>query len=218
MGIYRRLSRHFGPMHWWPGDTPFEVCIGAILTQNTAWTNVTRAIDSLREEGLLRPRALRAVPPKRLEDLLRPTGYFRVKARRLRAFLDFLFARYRGSLTRMFRTPRGQLREELLGVPGIGPETADSILLYAGGKPEFVVDAYTRRIFARHLFLDEGATYDETKTLFVDAIPRDVALYNEYHALIVKLGKEHCRPRPRCEGCPLEDLPRHVSCTRSEDV
>jgi endonuclease-3 related protein len=218
MGIYRRLSRHFGPMHWWPGDTPFEICVGAILTQNTSWTNVSRAIERLKEEGLLDPRTLRSLHREGLEELLRPTGYFRVKARRLASFLDFLFERYRGSLPRMFQTPRERLREELLGVSGIGPETADSILLYAGEKPEFVVDAYTRRIFARHLFLDEGATYDETKALFVQAIPRDVGLYNEYHALIVNLGKEHCRVRPRCEGCPLEDLPRHVSCTPSEDV
>lgn len=210
MEIYRTLARHFGPMHWWPGDTPFEVIVGAILTQNTAWRNVSTAIANLKAAGALTPRGLRQVSGARLARLIRPSGYFRVKARRLRSFLDFLFGRYGGSVARMLRTPLPRLREELLGVTGIGPETADSILLYAGGKPTFVVDAYTRRVFHRHTFLPRDASYDETKALFERHLPVDVPLYNEYHALIVNVGKEFCRPRPRCRGCPLEGHPHRV--------
>lgn len=208
--IYRALSRHFGPMHWWPGETPFEVIVGAILTQNTAWRNVAKAIDNLRAARALSPRGLRRLSEARLARLVRPSGYFRVKSRRLRSFLDFLFRRYGGSLTRMFRTPLPRLREELLGVSGIGPETADSILLYAGGLPTFVVDAYTRRVLQRHLLLPEDASYEETQSLFERNLPVDVPLYNEYHALIVNVGKEFCRPRPRCGGCPLEGHPHRA--------
>lgn len=212
--IYRTLSRHFGPMRWWPGDTPFEVVVGAILTQNTSWKNVSVAIHNLKKARALTPRGLRRLSPTALERLIRPSGYFRVKARRLRSFLDFLFRRYRGNLSRMFRIPLAELREELLGVNGIGPETADSILLYAGELPTFVVDAYTRRIFHRHLLLKENGTYDETKRLFQENLPVDVRLYNEYHALIVNLGKDYCRPRPRCEDCPIEGLPHRIPPSR----
>ena len=208
--IYRKLSSHFGPMKWWPGDTPFEMIVGAILTQNTAWRNVVQAIRNLKEARALSPRALRGLSEAKLARLIRPSGYFRVKARRLRSFIDFLFERHQGSLARMFRRPLPKLREELLGVSGIGPETADSILLYAGGMPSFVVDTYTRRVFGRHYFLGEDASYEEMKSLFEESLPVDVPLYNEYHALIVNLGKDYCRPRPRCEGCPLEGLPHRT--------
>ncbi|MCZ6602117.1 MAG: endonuclease III domain-containing protein [Planctomycetota bacterium] len=208
--IYRKLSSHFGPMNWWPGDTPFEMIVGAILTQNTAWRNVVLAIRNLKEARALSPRALRGLSEAKVARLIRPSGYFRVKARRLRSFIDFLYERHQGSLARMFRRPLPQLREELLGVSGIGPETADSILLYAGGMPSFVVDAYTRRVFGRHYFLGEDASYEETKSLFEENLPVDVPLFNEYHALIVNLGKDFCRPRPRCEGCPLEGLPHRT--------
>lgn len=203
-GIYGTLARHYGPMNWWPGETPFEVIVGAILTQNTSWRGASRAIENLKQARAMSPRGLRRLAPAKLARLIRPSGYFRLKARRLRSFLDFLFGGYGGSLARMFRTPRDRLRDELLRVSGIGPETADSILLYAGGMPTFVVDAYTRRVFHRHYLLPESATYDQTKALFEAHLPVDVDLYNEYHALIVNLGKDYCKPRPKCRGCPLE--------------
>jgi endonuclease-3 related protein len=163
--VFTLLSRHFGPQRWWPGDTPFEVCVGAILTQNTAWTNVEKAIANLRRARVLSPERLRALPQRRLAALIRPAGYFNVKARRLRSFLDCLHAEFRDELARMFRRPTAALRERLLAVNGIGPETADSILLYAGGHESFVVDAYTRRILTRHGWIHSGAGYHEIKSL-----------------------------------------------------
>ncbi|MCX7825984.1 MAG: endonuclease III domain-containing protein [Verrucomicrobiae bacterium] len=160
------LLRHFGPQRWWPGDTPFEVCVGAILTQNTAWSNVEKAIANLRRARVMTPRCLRALPLRRLASLIRPAGYFNVKARRLRSFLDFLHDEFRDDLRRMFRVPTTVLREKLLGVNGVGPETADSILLYAGGHESFVVDAYTRRVLARHGWIKPDAGYHEIKALF----------------------------------------------------
>jgi endonuclease-3 related protein len=205
MVIYRALFRAYGPQHWWPGETAFEVMVGAVLTQNTAWSNVEKAIANIRGRGLLSPSLLAAVPRRRLAALIRPSGYFNVKAQRLHNLVAFLMDRFQGNVKRMFRRDPVSLRQELLAVHGIGPETADSILLYAGDKPLFVVDAYTKRIFSRHGIVPSGASYDDVQRLFMDGLPRDARLYNEYHALIVRLGKERCKKgRPRCEGCPLE--------------
>ncbi len=204
--IYSRLFETFGPQHWWPGKTPFEVLVGAVLVQNTNWQNVERAIANLREADLLEPHALGEVPPEELEELIRPAGYFRVKARRLRSLLEFLVERYDGSLERMFGTELSALREELLSVHGVGPETADSILLYAGELPVFVVDAYTHRIFARHGWISFEDDYHAIQEYFQSNLPDDVQLYNEYHALIVRLGKHFCRKsNPKCAKCPLHD-------------
>lgn len=203
--FYNSLFSALGPQHWWPGRTPFEVIVGAILTQSTAWTNVERAIANLRRERLLTPRALERVPLPRLARLVRPSGYFRQKAKKLKAFVSFLRQEYGGSLARMFRTPTAELRSKLLAVHGIGPETADSILLYAAGHRVFVVDAYTKRILLRHGFIAEKASYEDMRGLFERSLPHDVPLYNEYHALLVHVGKEFCRPREaRCAHCPLE--------------
>ncbi len=207
MAVYRALYEAFGPQHWWPGDTPFEVIVGAVLTQNTAWGNVEKAIVQLKRDGLLTPSRLERVPVQRLAAAIRPSGYFNVKARRLKHLLRFVRTTYGGSLKRMFEDDPADLRSSLLGVNGIGPETADSILLYAGGIPLFVVDAYTKRVFGRHGFVDAGADYAEVQRLFMEHLPRKRPLYNEYHALIVKTGKEYCRKsKPACSNCPLGPL------------
>ncbi|MHB8755045.1 MAG: endonuclease III domain-containing protein [Candidatus Acidiferrales bacterium] len=201
---YHTLYGKLGPQSWWPAKTPFEVIVGAILTQNTNWANVERAIANLRRERLLSPRAIEHVPFRRLAALIRSSGYFRQKAKKLKSFVRFVRDEYSGSLKRMFKTPTTELREKLLGVHGIGPETADSILLYAGGKETFVVDAYTKRILSRHGWVGEDATYEEMRTLIQAHLPRDVSRYNEFHALLVTVGKNWCRPRePRCAQCPL---------------
>ncbi len=207
-GAFERLRTAYGPQGWWPGESPFEVAVGAILTQNTSWSNVERAVAVLRGEGLLSPRAMARVPPARLADLIRSAGYYNVKAERLGNFLGFLRRRYGLSMKRFLGAAGPGLRDELLEVKGIGPETADSILLYAAGYPVFVVDAYTRRVLARHGTVGPSATYGEIQGLFHRSLPRRAALYNEYHALIVRLGKERCRPRtPLCRGCPLGPAP-----------
>lgn len=205
--VYERLLDAFGPQRWWPGDSPLEVLVGAVLVQNTAWRNVERAIASLREAGVMEPRRLYALPPDELAELIRPAGYFQVKAKRLRNLLAFLIHQYDGSLEAMFRTHVSTLREQLLAIHGIGPETADAILLYAGGLPTFVVDTYTHRILARHGWIGYDAGYHEIKDHFESALPADAQLYNEYHALVVRVGKEYCRRAgPRCEECPLAEL------------
>ena len=204
--LYRRLLTAFGHAGWWPGGSPFEVCVGAILVQNTAWVNVERTLDGLRRRRLLSFRALHRLPPSRLGPLLRSSGTFRVKASRLRALLEFLGREYGGRVEAMRDEDAWVLREKLLAVRGVGPETADSIALYAAGHPLFVVDAYTRRVFGRLGLLAGGEPYDEVQRLFMDALPRDAALYNDFHAQIVRLAKDVCRPRPRCAECPLEDL------------
>lgn len=202
--FYDVLFAELGPQHWWPGRTPFEVIVGAILVQNTSWTNVEKAIANLRRERLLTARALRDVELARLARLVRSSGYFRQKARKLKAFVAFLYERHGGSLKRMFATPTVELREQLLAVHGIGPETADSILLYAARHAVFVVDAYTKRVLVRHGLARESAKYEEMRALFERGLPRDVQLHNEYHALLVNVGKNWCRPRePRCGECPL---------------
>ncbi|HXR33703.1 MAG TPA: endonuclease III domain-containing protein [Verrucomicrobiae bacterium] len=201
---YEALYRAHGPQHWWPGRTRFEVIVGAILTQNTSWTNVEHAIRNLRREKLLSPVAIERVSPPRLARLIRSSGYFRQKARKLKAFVRYLRDVHQGSLTKMFRTPTAVLRQQLLGVHGIGPETADSILLYAGKHPVFVVDTYTRRILERHHLVDSKISYEEIRALFENSLPSSAALFNEYHGLIVRTGKDFCRARaPLCENCPL---------------
>lgn len=204
--IYARLRGAWGHAGWWPGDSPFEVCLGAILTQNTAWTNVERALDGLRSRGLLSLEALLALPPRRLEELLRPAGTYRVKARRLRAFLEFVRDQLGGRVETL-RTGRWpDWRRRLLAVPGVGPETADAILLYAAGRPVFVVDAYTRRIAARLGLTPPEASYDQLQRWFGQRLPARAALFNDYHAQLVRLAKEACRVRPLCPRCPLADL------------
>ncbi len=205
MKIYQRLFEAFGPQGWWPGDGPFEVLVGAVLTQNTNWGNVEKALQNLKSAGKLSPQALHRMKPQELAKFIRPAGYFNIKAKRLKNLIDWLFERYDGSLERMFSTKDlNSLREDLLSVRGIGRETADSILLYAGNMPSFVVDAYTYRVLSRHLLIPEDSTYEEIKSLFEDNLPRDVQLYNEYHALLVKVGKDYCKPRdPKCQECPL---------------
>jgi endonuclease-3 related protein len=203
VGIYRALRRAHGPQGWWPGESPFEVVVGAVLTQNTAWKNVEKALTNLRGRGLLAPQAILATPRARLRRLLRPAGYFRVKEARLRSVVAFWHAR--GGEGGLSRAPLGPLRRSLLAVHGVGPETADSILLYALGRPTFVVDAYTRRIFRRLGLVPDGRSYEEVRAFFEAGLPRDVALWNDFHAQIVRLGHTRCRPDPRCAGCPLED-------------
>lgn len=207
LAIHDALLAAFGPQGWWPGETPFEVMVGAILTQNTNWRNVERAIANLRAAGALTPAAMLRLAPEALAELIRPAGYFRVKAARLGHLLEHLRRRHRGSVARLLHAPLPALREELLGISGIGPETADSILLYAAGLPSFVVDAYTKRVFSRHGLVPADAGYAEVQALFARALPADAPLFNEYHALIVRVGKECCRPRePRCGTCPLGSL------------
>jgi endonuclease III related protein len=207
---YERLYGAFGPQHWWPGESPFEIIVGAVLVQNTAWRNVERALRNLHDAGVMQqPLSLYALPPEELAELIRPAGYYQVKARRLRNLLKLVVEEYDGDLDAMFAMDRQRLREELLAVHGIGPETADAILLYAGGLPTFVVDTYTHRVLARHGWIGYDAGYHEIKDHFESSLPADAALYNEYHALLVRLGKDFCRKTgPQCEACPLvEYLP-----------
>ncbi|MBI4712020.1 MAG: endonuclease III domain-containing protein [Planctomycetes bacterium] len=205
--IYTKLLKHFGPQKWWPGETSFEVIIGAILTQNTNWSNVEKAINNLKAEKVLTPECLHKIKTERLAGLIKPAGYFNIKAKRLKSFINWLFENYGGDLDRLFAMDTGTLREALLQVCGIGPETADSIVLYAAGKPSFVVDAYTYRVFSRHKFIPEETDYDEVKAFFEDNLSQDVKLFNEYHALLVRLGKTYCKKtRPLCEQCPLNGV------------
>jgi len=209
--FYRALTNHFSPQHWWPGETPFEIVVGAILTQNTAWTNVEKAIANLKRAGALTVAAMEALPEKELARLIRPSGCYRQKAKKLKAFLAYLRENHGGSLDRMFRLPTGRLRQELLAIYGIGDETADSILLYGGGHASFVVDAYTRRILERHDLIPPGASYRQIQELFHAKVPRGAPVYNEFHALLVQTGKLHClKSAPRCAGCPLERFPHRA--------
>jgi endonuclease-3 related protein len=209
--LYRALFAAYGPQEWWPGDSPFEVMVGAVLTQNTAWVNVEKAIANLKRAGALTPARFRELPVRSLAALIRPSGYYNIKAKRLANLMAFLGKRYGGSLARMFRNDPARLREGLLSVNGIGPETADAIMLYAAGHPVFVVDAYTKRIFSRHGLVPADAGYHDVQQLFLRNLPADARLFNEYHALIVRLGKEHCRKTaPRCCGCPLESFPHNI--------
>ena len=201
---YDALFAAHGPQHWWPGRTRFEVIVGAILTQNTSWTNVERAIRALREERLLTVSAMEQVSLRKLARLIRSSGYFRQKARKLKEFVHFLRSQHHGSLSKMFHTPTAVLREKLLAVHGIGPETADSILLYAGKHSVFVVDAYTRRILQRHGLARGKESYEDIRKLFEKSLPANRELFNEYHALIVHAGKHYCRAKaPICSSCAL---------------
>lgn len=204
--IFRRLEAHFGPTGWWPGDTPFEIAIGAILTQNTAWSNVEKAIANLKRERLLHIQRIVAAPDDVLEAALRPSGYFRVKAKRVRGFCHYLLDNYGGSMARMAKQPLESLRPELLAVHGIGPETADDILLYACHKPVFVVDTYTRRILSRHGLVAPTIGYEALRAVFEANLPADDVLFKEYHGLIVLTGNRYCRATPRCEECPLRPM------------
>ena len=206
MKIYGKLYEAYGPRHWWPGETSFEVMVGAILTQNTSWRNVEKAIQTLKGKGILYPRGIYRLEKRELAPLIRSSGYYRIKADRLKAFIDFLYEEFDGDLKKMRKRKLEALREKLLGVKGIGPETADSILLYGVKKPIFVVDAYTKRILSRHGIISERASYGEVQKLFIDHLPRDEKLFNEYHALLVHLGKMVCRKVPKCDICPLKGV------------
>ncbi len=202
--FYRRLYHHYGPQRWWPARTRFEVILGALLTQNTNWGNVEKALNNLRREDLLDPSRLSRVRAPRLQRLLRPSGYFRLKARAVQHFLHHLKKHYGGSLRQMLARPAVELREELLNLNGIGEETADSMLLYAAGRPVFVIDAYTRRVLHRHGLAAERGSYGELQDIFHRYLPPRASLYNEYHALLVSVGKSYChRQKPDCAACPL---------------
>jgi endonuclease-3 related protein len=201
--LYRTLLAHHGPQAWWPARTPFEVAVGAILTQHTAWPGAARAVAALRARGVLTPRRLVGVDAVTLGTLVRPAGTYRLKARRLLDFTRWLLARFGGDFRGMRRAPLAPLRRELLGVPGLGPETVDAILLYAAGRPVFVADAYTRRVLLRHRLLPREAGYEQARAFLESHLPSDPALFNEFHALLVAVAKSHCRTLPRCDSCPL---------------
>ena len=204
MDTYDRLYGHFGPQHWWPAESAFEVMIGAILTQNTAWSNVEKAIMNLKRKKLLSPRKIEGIRTRDLRLLIKPSGFYNEKTKKLKAFTKFLTKFCKGNINKLYPHKTALLRKELLGVKGIGQETADSILLYALNKPIFVVDAYTKRIFKRHKLISKDATYEETQNFFMDNLPKRLRLFNEYHALIVKVGKNYCKKnKPLCETCPL---------------
>ena len=202
--IYKKLHAHFGPQHWWPAQTPLEVMVGAILTQNTSWRNVEKAIRNLKEKNLLDAQRLYRLPQDKLASLIRPAGYYNIKAKRLRAFLEFFCRDYQSDPNKLRRQDTASLRRQLLAVNGVGPETADSILLYALEKPVFVVDGYTQRILARHGLAKGADDYLKLQNLFMQNLKNSVKLFNEYHALLVKLGKEFClKNKPKCRTCPL---------------
>jgi endonuclease III related protein len=206
MKIYRTLYQAYGPRHWWPGETPFEVMVGAILTQNTSWRNVEKAIQHLKGKGVLNIEGIHQLKKSDLASLIKSSGYYRIKADRLKAFVNYLFEDYSGNIKRMRKEELETLRQKLLRVKGIGPETADSILLYGLGKPIFVVDAYTKRVLLRHGMISEKASYGEIQRLFMDHLPHDEKLFNEYHALFVHLGKTVCKKTPRCDICPIKGI------------
>lgn len=203
--IHDRLLAAYGPQSWWPAETPFEVILGAILTQNTAWKNVVAAIGNLRANGLLSFDKICAVPASYLAQLIRPSGFYNQKTKKVKAFCDHVAERWNGDLDGFLVQDTEPLRAELLEIRGIGPETADSIVLYAAFKPSFVVDAYTYRIFFRHGWVDESISYDELRDHFMGALEPDVAFFQEFHALLVKTGHLYCRTKPQCETCPLNE-------------
>lgn len=211
MEIYQLLYERYGRQHWWPGHSRFEIIVGAILTQNTNWGNVEKAITNLKEAKSLTAEKLYDMDISLLAEMIRPAGYYNIKAARLKNFLEWLFKEHDGDLNRLEDTDPETLRRELLQIKGVGPETADSIVLYAFDKPVFVVDAYTCRIMGRHGLIEAGADYEQVRDFFQCYLDRSVKLFNEYHALLVRLGKEHCRPKAKCDGCPLEKLPHDIS-------
>ena len=205
--VYKKLYAHFGPQHWWPAQTPFEVMVGAILTQNTNWQNVEKAINNLKKNRLLKAQKIHRLPNERLAAFIRPVGYYNIKAKRLKEFVKYFFESYQANIKKMRLVDSHALRMQLLSVNGIGPETADSILLYALGTPIFVVDAYTKRIFSRHGFIKEDAEYGQVQNLFMQNLKKEVKLFNEFHALLVRLGKDFClKNNPRCPSCPLNNI------------
>jgi len=205
--IYERMMAHWGPQHWWPAETPFEVMVGAVLTQNTAWKNVEKAIANLKGVGLMSLEGLSALPTGLLAEYIRPAGYYNIKAGRLHNLLSTINQQHGGNLQAFLEQPLPQLREQLLAIKGIGRETADSILLYAAGLPIFVVDAYTHRILVRHQLIDEECGYEAIQELFMDNLACDPRLYNEYHALLVRVGNVYCKKKhPDCASCPLQGI------------
>lgn len=204
MAIFSSLYAFYGPQKWWPGETPFEIAVGAILTQNTSWSNVEKAIQNLKNEGLLNLEALKSISMEKLSILIKPVGYYNIKAKRIRAFLDFMLDNFYENMEILREHQTDMLREKLLSVYGIGPETADSILLYAFNKPVFVIDAYTKRVLSRHGIIELNLSYEKIQHLFHTELARDSQLFNEYHALFVRVGKEHCKPKPKCNNCPLK--------------
>jgi endonuclease-3 related protein len=205
LDIYRRLDAAYGPQGWWPGGSPFEIVVGAILTQAAAWANVEKAIDNLKAAGVLSPRRILKTPVDDLAGLVYPAGYYNAKARKLKAFVEMLFKRHSGDLDRLFALPLSELRRELLATHGIGPETADAVILYAAGRPRFVIDAYTRRVFGRLGLAPARDDYGSWQRLFEDALPPDAPLFNEYHALIDRHAKTFCRKKPLCDQCFLRE-------------
>jgi endonuclease-3 related protein len=208
--IYQLLFDRFGPQHWWPGETQFEIITGAILTQNTNWTNVEKAIANLKSAHLLTPEKLFNLDTSQLAQLIRSAGYYNIKAKRLKNFLSWLFNNHAGQLSNLENLDTSQLRTELLSITGIGRETADSILLYAFNREIFVVDAYTARVAIRHGLIGPDADYEQLRDLFQSNLPPNSKLFNEYHALLVRVGKEFCRPKTACANCPLEKLPHTI--------
>ena len=206
--IYRKLYKHFGPQHWWPAETPFEVMVGAILTQSTNWQNVEKAITHLKTAGAMSPSAVRDLSTPDLAQLIRPSGYYRAKALKLKALVRWLSESCEDNLDQLFVMDTSLLRRQLLSVYGIGPETADSILLYAANKPVFVIDSYTRRISARLGLIPKEDSYNAYQAFFENNLPQNVTLFNEYHALLVRLGKDVCRKQPVCERCCLREICR----------
>lgn len=203
--VYDRLFVRYGSQHWWPGESAFEVLLGAVLTQNTNWRNVEKAIGNIKRAGLLTFPDLNALPVEVLAEYIRPAGYYNIKARRLKNVFQMIEEEYEGELSFLFEDSLEDSRENLLRVKGVGPETADAILLYAAKKPVFVVDTYTHRIFSRHQMVEENIDYYSLQQDIMDSLPEDVALYNEYHALIVAVAKEFCKKtQPRCSNCPLQ--------------
>jgi endonuclease-3 related protein len=205
--IYQLLLDRFGPQHWWPGETQFEIITGAILTQNTNWTNVEKAIANLKSAELLTPEKLYHLDVSNLAKIIKPAGYYNIKAKRLKNFINWFFQNYDGGLANLENLDTDRLRAELLAVTGIGRETADSILLYAFNREIFVIDAYTARVAVRHGLIEPQAEYEQLRDLFQSNLPQDSQLFNEYHALLVKVGKEFCKPKAKCPGCPLQNLP-----------
>lgn len=204
LSLYNVLLKFYGPLHWWPGETELEIIVGAILTQNTNWQNVSKALAKIKAEGLLEVEALFHIDEQYLANLIKSCGYYHLKARRLKNFINFFYQKYGGSLEKLFNRDWHIIREELLAINGIGPETADSILLYAGGKPVFVVDAYTRRIFERHGYFSLNENYEHIQQFFMQHLPPEPSLYNEFHAQLVMIGKNYCkRNNPGCQACPL---------------
>lgn len=210
MEIYQLLSKRFGKQHWWPGDSRFEIIVGAILTQNTNWTNVEKAIANLKNAKSLCPEKLYKMETAQLAELIRPSGYYNLKAARLKNFLQWLFDNYDGQIDSPENLSTWDLREQLLGIKGIGPETADSITLYAYNKQVFVVDTYTCRIMGRHGLIEPEAGYEQVREFMEASLPGDIELFNEYHGLLVQVGKMHCKPKAKCAGCPLESLPHEL--------